>query len=114
MEAVDPFDVRRFVIAAEKEEIVRILNLVYQQKTDTFERLFAAVNMVAEEEVVCFQRKATVFEQLPEVIVLPVDVALGAISFVKLVVVHQGHGLIYEDLTKLCTQVLDLALLEVP
>jgi len=62
VEAVDPVDVRGFVVAAEQEKVLGVLDFVRQQKADGLERLFTAVDVIAEEKVVCVGREAAVFE----------------------------------------------------
>lgn len=62
------------MIAAQQEEVLWILDLVGEQQADGFERLFAAVHVVAQEQVVGFGREATVLKQAQQVIVLAVYV----------------------------------------
>ena len=52
VEAVDPVDRRRLVVAAEDKEVFRVLDLVREQEADRLERLLAPVDIIAEEEVV--------------------------------------------------------------
>lgn len=63
------------MVAAQDEEVFRILDLVCQQQADGLQRLLASIDVVSEEEVVRFWREAAVLEQAEEVIVLPVYVA---------------------------------------
>ena len=72
VEAVYTVDARAFVIAAEDEEIFGVFDFIRQEQADCFERLLASIHIVAEEEVVCFGREATVLEQTEQVVVLPV------------------------------------------
>ena len=67
-------DVRALVVPPQQEEVLGVLDLVGQQQADGLERLFAAVDVVAEEEVVGFGREAAVLEQAQEVVVLSVDI----------------------------------------
>ena len=62
VETIDSVDLGTFVISSEKEEVLRVLNLVAQKKADCFDRLLSTINIVTEEEVVGFGREATVFE----------------------------------------------------
>lgn len=47
--AVDP---GALVVAAEQKEIFGVLDFVREQKTNDFQRLLAAVNVVAQKEVI--------------------------------------------------------------
>lgn len=62
------------MVAAQDEEVLRVLDLVREEEADGLERLLAPVDVVAEEEVVGFGREAAVLEQAQEVVVLAVDV----------------------------------------
>lgn len=62
------------MIAAKDEEILGILDFVCKQQTDGLQRLLAAVNIISQKQVISFRRKATVFEQAEQVVVLPMDV----------------------------------------
>ena len=74
VEAVDPVDRGALVVAAQDEEVLGVLDLVGEEEADGLERLLASVDVVAQEEVVCFRREPTIFEQTEEVIILAVDV----------------------------------------
>lgn len=62
------------MVPPEDEEVFGILDLVGEEETDGLEGLLAAIDVIAEEEVVCFWREAAVLEQSEEVVVLAVDV----------------------------------------
>jgi hypothetical protein len=62
------------VVTAENEEVLGILDLVGQEQADGLERLLAAIDVVAKEQVVCFRGEATVLEEAQKVIVLAVNV----------------------------------------
>ncbi len=47
VESVDSVDAGAFVVAAEKEEVFGVLDLVGEQQTDRFQRLFTAVDVIA-------------------------------------------------------------------
>lgn len=63
------------VIAAQQEEILGIFDFVRQQQAYGFQRLFAAVHVIAQEQVVGLGRVAAELEQPQQVVVLAVDVA---------------------------------------
>ena len=62
VETIDAVDLGALVIAPEKEEVLRVLNLVAEKKADGFNRLLSAVDVVTQEEVVCFRWEPSVFE----------------------------------------------------
>lgn len=72
---VYPIDAGALVVAAQQEEVLRIFDFVRQQQADRLQRLFAAVDVVAQEQIVGLWRKAAVLEQTQQVVVLTVDVA---------------------------------------
>ena len=74
VEPVDSVDTRAFVVPAEDEEVLGILDLVCEKEADRLETLFPAIHVVAEEEVVRLGREAAVLEQPEQVVVLPVNV----------------------------------------
>lgn len=62
------------VVAADELDAVRVPQLEARQERDGLDAEEAAVDVVAEEEVVGFGREAAVLEQAQEVVVLAVDV----------------------------------------
>jgi hypothetical protein len=74
VEAVDTVDGGAFVVAAQDEEIFGVLDLVCEEQADSLKGLFASVDVVPEEQVVCLGREATIFEQTEEVIILTVNI----------------------------------------
>lgn len=75
IKAVYPVDTRAFVVSSQNEEVFGVFDLVCKKKADCFERLFATVDVIAQEKVVRFWWESTVLEQPEQVIVLPVDIA---------------------------------------
>ena len=41
------------MVASKEEEVFRVFDLVGHEQADTLERLFAPVNIISQEEVVC-------------------------------------------------------------
>lgn len=80
VEAVDAIDGSALVVAAEDEEIFRVLDLVCQQQTDGLEGLLASIYVVAEEEVVGLWWEAAILEKAQQVVVLSVDIAANLLS----------------------------------
>ncbi len=62
IKAVYSVNTGAFVIAAQNEEVLRVLYLVRQQKTDGLQRLLAAVDVVPQKQVICSRREAAVLE----------------------------------------------------
>jgi len=62
------------VVAAQQEEVLRVLDLERQQQTDRLDRVLPAVHVVAQEQVVRVRRKPAQLEQPQQVVKLPVDV----------------------------------------
>ena len=50
------------MIAAQDEEVLGVHDFIAYKETDSFERLFAAVDIVTEEEIIAFGGEATIFE----------------------------------------------------
>ena len=63
VKSVNPVDRRALVISSEDEEVFRVLDFVCKEKTDGFERLFAAIHVIAQEEVIGFWWETAIFEQ---------------------------------------------------
>jgi len=93
VEAIDTIDRCALVVTAKDEEVLRVFDLVCQQQTDGLERLLTSVDVVAEEEVVCFRWEATILEQSQKVVILPVDITADLL-------IHVVSILIYQDLAE--------------
>jgi hypothetical protein len=74
VKTIDTIDRCAFVVAAENEEVFRILDLVGQKKANSLKRLLASVNIISKEEIVCLRRKAAILEQTKKIVVLSVDI----------------------------------------
>ena len=74
IEAIDAVDAGALVVAAQQEEVLRILDLVGKQQADGFDRLLAAIDVVSEEEIVGFRWEPSVFEDLQKVGILTMHV----------------------------------------
>ncbi len=71
---VDSVNAGTLVVAAQQEEVLRVLDLVGEQQADGLQRLLAPVHVVPQEQVVALGREATVLEQPQQVVVLTVDI----------------------------------------
>ena len=80
------------MVAAQDEEVLRVLDLVGQQEADGLERLLATVDVVTKEEVVGLRREATVLEEAEKVVVLAVDVTTDLENSQSTVQVAAGIG----------------------
>lgn len=63
VESVDAVNRSALVVTTKDKEVLRVLDLVRQQKADGLKRLLAAVDVVAEEEVVGLWGETTILEQ---------------------------------------------------
>lgn len=75
IETVDSVYTCTLVVAPEDEEVFGVLDLVGEEKTDSLERLFPPIDIVAKEKIVCFWWEATILEKSEQIIILTVDVA---------------------------------------
>lgn len=62
------------MVSSEQKEIFWVFDLVSQQQADRFQRLFASVYIVPQEQVVALWWKASIFEQPEQIIVLPMNI----------------------------------------
>jgi len=76
------------VVTAEQEEVLRILDLVGKKETDGLEWLFASVDVVSEEEVVCLRWEPAVLKESKQVRVLTVNVPCNDTNSQNLSSVH--------------------------
>lgn len=63
------------MVAAQDEEVFRVLDLVREQKANSLQGLLATINVVTEEQVVGFRGETAVLKKSQQVIVLPVYIA---------------------------------------
>lgn len=97
IETIYAVDGSTFVIAAQDEEVLGVLDLVGEEQADSLERLLASIDIIAKEEVVRLRWEATVLEQTQQVIVLAVDVTTDLDGSFQL----EQDGLRDEDLAGL-------------
>ena len=62
IEAIDTVDLGTFVVAAQQEKVLWVLDFVAQEKANRFDWLLAAVNIVTKEEIVGFRRESTILK----------------------------------------------------
>lgn len=75
VESVNAVDGGALVVSTEDEEIFRVLDLVCQQQTYCFKRLFSTIYVITKEQVVGLWWESTVFEETQKVIVLTMDIS---------------------------------------
>jgi len=75
VEAIYSRDICAFVIPPEKKEVLGMLDLVAEKKKDRLQTLFATINIVAKEQVICIWGKTTHLEKTNEVRILAMDIA---------------------------------------
>jgi len=78
VEAVDPADRRRFVVAPQEKEVLREFDLVREEQADGLQAPLAPIDVVSQEEVVGVRRVAAVVKDPQQVVVLAVDIAAKA------------------------------------
>ena len=61
---------RIIMVAAELDEVLRILGFVGEHQSDGLEALLAAINVIAEEDVVALGRKTAVLKEAEKIMVL--------------------------------------------
>jgi hypothetical protein len=62
IEAIDTVDGGAFVVSSQEEEVLGVLDLVGEEKTDSFEALLSAVHVISEEKVVGIRREPAILE----------------------------------------------------
>lgn len=62
------------MVSSQQKEVFWVFDLVGQQQADGLQGLFASVYIVPQEQVVALWRKAPIFKEPQQIIVLPVNV----------------------------------------
>lgn len=106
VKAVYPVYARALMIAAQQEEVLRVLDLVRQQQAYRLQGLLPSVNVVAQKQVVRLGWKTTVLEQPQKIRVLAVYVAADLKRRFQL----QEDRLLQENLPGLETEAANLGL----
>ena len=75
VESVYAVDRCALVVPTQNKEVFWILDLVREKQTYGFERLFASVDIIPKEEVICFRWKASVFKEAEEIVILTMYIA---------------------------------------
>ena len=75
VKSVDSVDGCTLVVASQEEEVLWILDLIGEEQTDGLDIVFAAIDIVAQKEVVRVRGKFAVLEESKQVVILSVNVA---------------------------------------
>lgn len=75
VESIYSVDAGAFVVSAQKEKILWILDLVRQQEANCLQRLLPSIDVISKKQVVAFWRKTSIFKQSQKIIILPVNIA---------------------------------------
>ena len=62
------------MVPTQDEEVLWVFDLVRKKQANCFQGLLASVDIVPEEEVVCFGRKSSVFKKAEEIIILAMNI----------------------------------------
>ena len=74
VESIYTVDRCTLVVPTQDEEILWILDLVREKQANGFKRLFASVDVVSKEEVICFGWESSVFEEAEKVVILAMNI----------------------------------------
>lgn len=62
------------MVSSQQKEVFGVFDLVGQQQADGLQGLLASVYIVPQKQVVALWRKAPIFKQPEQIIVLPMDI----------------------------------------
>lgn len=62
------------MVSSEDEEILWVLDLVCEEKADRLERLFAAIDIVAQEQIVGLRWESSILKETKKIVVLSVNI----------------------------------------
>jgi hypothetical protein len=94
------------MVSTKDEKVLWILDLVGEQKADSLQRLFSAIYIVTQKNVVGFRREAAVFKEAQKIIVLTVNISTNLDGCFEL----EKHGLSNEKITRTEAQHFDFSL----
>jgi hypothetical protein len=75
IKAINAVDLPALVISTQQEKVLFVLQLVGKQQNNRLEALFAAVNVITKEEIVCIGRESSIFEQSEKINELSMHIA---------------------------------------
>mmetsp|Transcript_22412 Transcript_22412/g.50494 ORF Transcript_22412/g.50494 Transcript_22412/m.50494 type:complete len:211 (-) Transcript_22412:221-853(-) len=71
---VDAIDRRAFMISSQHEKVLRVLDLVGEEQTNTFQSLRPSIDIVSKKQIVCFRWESAIFEQAQQIRILSMNV----------------------------------------
>lgn len=74
VESIYAVDRCTLVVPTQDEEVLWILDLVREKQANGFKRLFASVDVVPKEEVICFRWESPIFKEAEKVVILAMDI----------------------------------------
>jgi hypothetical protein len=74
VETIDSVDGGALVIPPKDEEVLWVLDLVGKEQADRLQGLLSSIDVVSQEEIVCFGREPSVLKQAQEVVILTMNV----------------------------------------
>lgn len=74
IESVDSVDAGTLMVSSQEEEIFWILDLIGEEQSDSFQRLFTSINIISQEKVVSFRWVLSVFEKSQKIEVLSMNI----------------------------------------
>mmetsp|Transcript_32164 Transcript_32164/g.76467 ORF Transcript_32164/g.76467 Transcript_32164/m.76467 type:complete len:109 (+) Transcript_32164:891-1217(+) len=89
------------MISTEEEKVFRVFDLIGQKQRYGFKTLFATVNIVSKEKIVCFRRKTSIFKQTKQITILAMDVSTNLYRGFQLQQVGLAHKHLFGCDTKL-------------
>ena len=63
------------MVTTQEKEVLRIFDLVGEQKTDGFQTLFPSVHIIPEEKIIGLRGKSTILKQPQQIIVLAMGIS---------------------------------------
>lgn len=74
VKAIYTVDLSTLVVTAQEEKVLLELDLVGEEKDDGLQRVLASVNVISQEQVVCFWREAAILEEAEKICELSMSV----------------------------------------
>lgn len=93
VETIDSSDGSGFVISSENAHFSRVFYFERKQQTNCFDSLSPSINVVTQEQIAGFRRKASILEESQHVIILSMNVATDLYWCAY----FQQHRLLHED-----------------
>lgn len=79
VESIDTVDGRTFVIPTKYEKVLGVFDFVSQKQAYSLQRLLPSVDVITKKQVIGFRRKAAVFEQAEQIVILSMNITANLI-----------------------------------